>query len=257
MPAFALVEFQQPMNTRTVLSVAIAVFRYSEAIEFLSGRLATRAPTRLAFANANLLNLAYTDLELRPLLERFVILNDGIGVNLASRMLYGSPFPDNLNGTDFCPKFMEDCATPLRIYLLGGRPSIALRAASTIVSRWPRHTVVGTHHGFFAPSEFMHIKEAIARARPDIVFVAMGNGRQERVVEELVPSCVPCACGVGALFDFLAGEAHRAPRILRKAQMEWIYRLCCEPRRLWRRYIVGNPVFLWRVLAQRVWASRD
>lgn len=234
-----------------VFSVAIAVFRFAEAIEFLSDRLASRSPTRIAFANANLLNMAYGDAELSRLLTTFVILNDGAGVNLASRVLYGSPFPENLNGTDFCPAFLDSCPVPLRIYLLGGSASITSRAADVVARRWPRHTVVGAHHGYFSPSEFIPIKKSIAEARPDIVLVAMGNGLQEKVVEALVPSCAPCACAVGAWFDFLAGRVSRAPRLLRAGRMEWIYRLFLEPRRLWRRYLVGNPVFLWRVIRQR------
>lgn len=241
----------QERERRTVFSVAIEVFRCAEAIEFLSGRLASRSPTRLAFANANLLNMAYGDAELNRLLKNFVILNDGAGVNLASRVLYGSPFPENLNGTDFCPAFLETCPVSLRIYLLGGTPSIISRAAEVVARRWPRHTVVGAHHGYFSAAEFVPIKKSIAGACPDIVLVAMGNGLQEKIVEALVPSCAPCACGVGAWFDFLAGKVSRAPRLLRAGRVEWIYRLFLEPRRLWRRYLVGNPVFLWRVIRQR------
>jgi exopolysaccharide biosynthesis WecB/TagA/CpsF family protein len=75
------------------------------------------------------------------------------------------------------------------------------------------------------------------------------------MVDELVPACVPFACGVGALFDFLAGEVRRAPRIVQRAGGEWIYRLALEPGRLWKRYVIGNPLFLWRVLMQRVSAQ--
>lgn len=247
--------YAQGRETRTVFSVAIEVFRCAEAIEFLSGRLASRRPTRLAFANANLLNMAYGDAELSRLLKDFVVLNDGAGVNLASRVLYGSPFPENLNGTDFCPAFLEACPEALRIYLLGGSPAIISRAADVVARRWPRHTIVGAHHGYFSPAEFDSIKQSIADACPDMVLVAMGNGLQEKIVEELVPSCAPCACGVGAWFDFIAGKVSRAPRLLRVGRMEWIYRLFLEPRRLWRRYLVGNPVFMWRVIRQRFGTS--
>ena len=235
-----------------MFSVAIAVFRCAEAIDFLSARLASRSPTRIAFANANLLNMAYGDSDLSRLLNGFVILNDGTGVNLASRVLYGSPFPENLNGTDFCPAFFDRHEIPLRIFLLGGRPDIVERAAGVVAARWPMHVVAGYHHGYFNRRESVGIRERIALSRSDVVLVAMGNGRQERIVDELVPACAPLGLGVGALFDFLAGEVSRAPSPLRKVGAEWLYRLAVEPGRLWRRYLLGNPVFLWRVLLQRL-----
>lgn len=237
---------------RSILSVPILVLPRAHAVDLLTARLAARQPTRLAFANANLLNVVHADPELGGLLRHFMVLNDGAGVNLASRILFGAPFPDNLNGTDFCPRFLDAHPLPLRIYLLGGRPEVVRRAAAAVGTRWPQHRVVGFQHGFFQKEEFAGIREEIALTRPDMILVAMGNGRQERVVNELVPACAPLGLGVGALFDFLAGEVPRAPQAVRTFGAEWLYRLALEPARLWRRYIVGNPAFLWRVILQRV-----
>jgi exopolysaccharide biosynthesis WecB/TagA/CpsF family protein len=238
-------------NTRFIFSVPVAVLQRRQAVEVLQARLLSRTPTRLAFANANLLNMAYASPDFRDLLRNFLVLNDGLGVNIASRVLYGSPFPENLNGTDFCPEFLDACSVPLRIYLLGSRPAVVSRAADAIAARWPRHAVVGSQHGYFSPADFARIKERISLLRPDVVLVAMGNGRQERIVDELVSSCTPIAFGVGALFDFLTGEITRAPAWVQAIGAEWLFRLYLEPRRLWRRYVVGNPLFLWRVVVQR------
>jgi exopolysaccharide biosynthesis WecB/TagA/CpsF family protein len=239
----------------SVLGVSVTPFRRADAVAFLEDSIAKGVPTRVAFANVNLLNIAYKDPGLRALLATFLVLNDGVGVTLASRWLYGARFPDNLNGTDFCPEFLEKCRFPLRIYLLGGRPSTVSEAAGTIAGRWPRHEVVGVHHGYFVESEIPSIRAQIASARADLVFVAMGNGLQERVIGELVPACAACAWGVGAWFDFLTGRIPRAPRLLRRVGAEWAYRLMQEPRRLWKRYVIGNPVFLWRVFRERLGAA--
>jgi len=240
------------MFSRSILSVPILVLNRSHAIELMAARLRARQPTRLAFANANLLNVAHADPELAELLSHFLILNDGTGVNIASRILFGAPFPENLNGTDFCPAFFDHHERPLRIYLLGGRPEVVKRTAGVVAARWPMHVVAGYHHGYFDREEFVRIREGIALSRPDVVLVAMGNGRQERIVDELVPACAPLGLGVGALFDFLAGDVPRAPSLVRKAGAEWLYRLALEPGRLWKRYLLGNPAFLWRVLLQRL-----
>jgi exopolysaccharide biosynthesis WecB/TagA/CpsF family protein len=88
------------------------------------------------------------------------------------------------------------------------------------------------------------------------LLVAMGNGLQERWIERLVPEASLSAWGIGALFDFLAGEFKRAPQWMRYLGIEWVYRLMLEPRRLWRRYILGNPLFVWRVLREIISRSR-
>jgi exopolysaccharide biosynthesis WecB/TagA/CpsF family protein len=111
--------------------------------------------------------------------------------------------------------------------------------------------VAGHHHGFISAGGESAIVDLIREARADVVLVAMGNGLQERWIGRLVPDAACSAYGVGALFDFLSGEAVRAPNWMRRVGMEWIFRLGREPRRLWRRYLLGNLKFLMRVLLAR------
>ena len=179
-----------------------------------------------------------------------MLLNDGSGINLASKLIFRQSFPDNLNGTDFTPYFLDHCATPLRIFLFGARPAVAARAANYFVRRWPQHRIVGYHHGYFSSTEEAQILSTIKAAKPSLVLVAMGNGLQERWVEKLVPDVALSAWGIGALFDFLCGEVHRAPSWMRSLGIEWAYRLLQEPGRMWRRYLIGNPKFVVRVLRE-------
>jgi exopolysaccharide biosynthesis WecB/TagA/CpsF family protein len=209
-----------------------------------------RTPVRLAFVNANLANLAYEDAKLHDLLRHFLLLNDGVGLNIASRLLYGKPFPDNLNGTDFTPYFLDQCLTPLNVFLLGAKPAVVARVAEIFALRWPRHVVVGCQDGFFTEADEDRVIEMIRRSEPHLVLIGMGNGLQERWVERLVPEVTLSAWGVGALFDFLAGEVQRAPLWMRRLNIEWVYRLMLEPKRMWQRYILGNPKFVLRVLSE-------
>jgi exopolysaccharide biosynthesis WecB/TagA/CpsF family protein len=245
------------IESRKIFGLNVAVLTRDAALELLETGICRIIPVRLAFLNANLANKAYEDASLRSTLGTFLLLNDGSGVNLASKFLYGQSFPDNLNGTDFTPYFLDNCRTPLRIFLLGATPAVSVRAAEYFTERWPHHSVVGFQHGYFQKSEEEQVIDKIRAAKPNLVLIAMGNGLQEYWVDRLVPEAAPSAWGIGALFDFLCGEVTRSPVWMRRLGIEWIYRLLQEPRRMWRRYILGNPKFVVRVLRElRMSASR-
>lgn len=239
------------MATCRILGLDIAVLTRDVAAQVLAQRIHERNPVRVAFVNANLANLAYRDAPLRKSLQDFLLLNDGAGLNLARRVLHGGAFPDNLNGTDFTPYFLDRCREPLNVFMLGAAAPVVARAAQVFVERWPHHRLVGRRHGYFTDDD-NRVFEAIRQAAPDLVLVAMGNGLQERVVARLVPEIAPSAWGVGGLFDFLSGNVPRAPSWMRRRGLEWTYRLWQEPRRLGPRYFLGNPAFVVRVLRERI-----
>jgi exopolysaccharide biosynthesis WecB/TagA/CpsF family protein len=235
-------------NRREVFGLNVSVLERKDALALLESRICEKIPMRIAFLNANLANAAYEDVQIRNMLRGFLLLNDGSGINLASKMLYSQTFPDNLNGTDFTPYFLDNCGTPLRIFLLGASPAVAARVADFFTRRWPQHSMVGYQHGFFSKAEEEIVIDRIRAAMPSLVLVAMGNGLQEHWVERLVPEVALSAWGVGGLFDFLSGEASRAPFWMRRHGIEWVFRLWQEPGRMWRRYLLGNPKFVVRVL---------
>ncbi len=245
------------LATRDLGGVGIAVLTREAALAVLGEALAGRAHLKLAFCNPHLVNLAGGDAGLRRALARFLVLPDGIGVDIGSRLLYGAPFPANLNGTDFMPALLDAQAGPLGVALLGGRPGVAERAAARLAADHPRHRFSVLGHGYFAAGAEAELLARLAAAPPDLVLVAFGNPLQERwIAEKLGPQHGTIAAGVGALFDFLAGEVARAPQSWRRLRLEWLYRLWLEPGRLWRRYVVGNPAFLLRMLRQRLRAGR-
>lgn len=233
---------------RVILGVPITVTTSPALIRLLGDGIRTRSPRYLAFANAHTLNLAVEDQEFLQILRRFTVVNDGLGVDLASKRLYGERFQENLNGTDFVPYFLRSLGYPVRVYLLGSREGVAQAAGEALVRCCPNVKVSGTHHGYFSVKETSRVIDAINAARPDVLLVAFGNPLQEKWIARYADVLsVPVCIGVGALFDFLSGRQPRAPRWVRLLRSEWCFRLMVEPRRMWRRYILGNVVFLRRV----------
>ncbi len=228
----------------------------SAAVARIESAVAAHTPLVVAFCNAHSVNLARHDAALVQSLEGALVLNDGIGVDLASRLLYGAPFPENLNGTDFTSRVLADIARPLRIFLIGGRPGVAEQAGDILGARYPRHMIVGVRDGYFATDARDSIFDEVAAAQPDLVLAAMGQPIQELWAAEYVargPGVVMC---IGAYLDFVAGVVPRAPTLVRTLRAEWLFRLAIEPRRLARRYLIGNFVFLAHVIGQRFAGDR-
>jgi len=245
-------------DIRDVGGIGIAVLTRAAALAELSDAMVTGRHVKLAFCNANLVNVAAQDPALLRRLSGFLVLADGIGVDIGGWLLHGAPFPANLNGTDFVPALFATEPRSLRVALIGGRPGVADRAAERLAQQFPRHAFSVISHGYFDASEEPALLARLVAAPPDLLLVAFGNPRQESwIADKLGPQHCAIAAGVGALFDFFAGEVQRAPEWIRQTRLEWVYRLWLEPRRLWRRYVLGNPVFLMRLLRQRLFVGRS
>ncbi|MCX7325654.1 MAG: WecB/TagA/CpsF family glycosyltransferase [Hyphomicrobiales bacterium] len=214
--------------------------------------LAKPGHLKLAFANSHLVNLALDDSTYAGVLRRFLVLPDGIGVDLGALIMHGRTFPANLNGTDFIPALLRATATPLRVGLVGARPGVAERAVIQLCRLAPQHRFVACSHGFFSPEEEPQLLARLEEGRFDLLLVAFGNPKQELwIAEHLDQRHARVAAGVGALFDFMAREVARAPQWLRWLRLEWLFRLAQEPSRLWRRYMFGNLRFVGHLLMQK------
>lgn len=230
-----------------ILGVRVQSGPVDTVIAHIDDRLRSGVETRVAFLNAHLSNQCASDRRMQRDLRDFLILNDGVGLDLARWLLHGAKFAENLNGTDFVTAFLERTTLNLRIFLLGAHPGVVARAAERLERQWPRHRVVGFHHGFLDEGGERAVAAAIAQTGADLVLVGMGNPRQERWVARHVPQVSPCAMAIGAWFDFYSLSMPRAPLWVRSMRAEWVYRLWREPRRLARRYLIGNGVFLARL----------
>lgn len=243
-------------KSRAILDVPILAKTSTQAVELLDREFSAGRTGMVVFANAHTLNTTVTDRRVQSILKRSIVFNDGVGVDIASRLLFGKPFPDNLNGTDFIPHYLRNTAHRYRIYLVGGMPGVAERAAARLAAMAPQHDFVGVCHGFVPREHMDHLIGDIRRSRADIVLVAMGNPQQETwLSERLRETGCRLGFGVGGLFDFMAEVVPRAPQWVRDARLEWIYRMLQQPKRLWRRYLVQMPIFLLRV--GRQWAAGD
>ena len=244
--------------TIEVLGIPVARLEPAAALEEIARIHDHGEPALVAYANAHTLNLACSDPSYAEVLRRAaIVLNDGSGIALAAR-IGGERFPANLNGSDFNPAILGLAAERgWPVYFLGAKPGVAERAAAALRRRYPDLIVAGCRDGYWAPGESAVVAEAIKGSGAAVVMAALGNPLQEKWLDEnLAATGATLGVGVGAFFDFAAGEVARAPAWMNRWGIEWVFRLAQEPKRLWRRYVVGNPVFLARVVRARLGRKR-
>ncbi|KQM93103.1 hypothetical protein ASE70_14630 [Sphingomonas sp. Leaf22] len=238
-------------ETSRIGPVDIAVVTFDEAVAAVDDRIDAADGGSVTFCNAHSVNLARTDRRLVDAYSDSLVLNDGIGVDMARKLLYGAPFPANVNGSDFIPIFFERSRHDLRLFLLGSRPGVAAQAGAIIAERYPRHRVMGVRDGYFEPDEEAALVDEIARSGANLLIIGMGQPRQEIFAAEHAAKIGMASMSVGAFLDFTSGAIPRAPGWLRAARLEWVYRLALEPRRMFDRYVLGNPRFLLGILKDR------
>jgi N-acetylglucosaminyldiphosphoundecaprenol N-acetyl-beta-D-mannosaminyltransferase len=205
--------------------------------------------------NAQVINLTYQYPEfLKALRQADLLYADGASLILAADWL-GGHLPEKLTTTDIWPRLCElALLRGYRFFLLGGEPGLAERAASKAQSEYPGLLLVGAHHGYFDFRDEQLLAK-INAARPDILWVGMGDPRQvlwastwrQQLQVGLVLTC-------GGMFKIVSGELDRLSLHWRQKGFEWVYRLWQEPG-TWRRYLVGLPRFGMRILAQRLWGG--
>ena len=220
-------------------------------------RLVCRRGGVVLNANAHCLNLCHEDEGLRRFFAAAdVVFCDGAGVRLAARML-GGRLPERITYADWLPLLAALAEERgFSLFFLGARPGVAGEAARRLEASHPGLKIAGVRHGYFdhgagSPENGAVVGE-INAARPDVLLVGLGMPLQERwLMENRHALDVGVALTGGAIFDYASGRLRRGPRLLTDNGLEWLARLIVEPRRLWRRYLLGNPLFLVRVLAQR------
>jgi len=227
------------------------------AAELLIHAANTGIKREVFFVNAHCINVAARDPSYAALLQNTELLfADGAGMALAARM-WGTRLRNNVNGTDLFPLVCEYAArtnTPLA--LLGASHGVAQACAENMQNKYPGLNIVRVNHGFLNTDKDIEEIEHLNRSGARILFVAMGVPLQEMWIQKNANRLkIPVILGVGALFDFYSGSICRAPELVRKFRLEWLYRLLMQPQRMFNRYVIGNPIFVLRVLKMSVTRS--
>jgi N-acetylglucosaminyldiphosphoundecaprenol N-acetyl-beta-D-mannosaminyltransferase len=239
-----------------ILGVGVDNYPLVDLLARMDEILQRRQRAVIVYVNAHALNLAYKDSRFQHFLNSAeIVFCDGFGIRLAARLL-GYPAPPRYTSPDWISLLAEGCAQHgYGMYFIGARSGVAEKAAATLCKAYPGLNICGVHHGFFDKSpnsiENAQVVAEINRLAPDILVIGLGMPTQEYWIEENWPELkVNIALPVGAMFDYLSGETQRAPHWMTDHGLEWLGRLVIEPRRLWRRYLVGNPRFISLVLRE-------
>ena len=228
-----------------------------DAENAIDAALNTKVPVSIAFVNADCVNLAASDPAYRETLNCMDwVFTDGIGMKIAGKML-GQPVRENVNGTDLFPRLCAQFSiSGHRVFLLGAKPGVAAKVAQWATATYPGLRIAGTQDGYFRQDDIEQVIATIRQSGADVLFVAMGAPLQENWIRQYAEkSGATVTLGVGGLFDYYSGHMPRAPLWMRHLGLEWVFRLIQEPGRLWKRYLLGNWLFMARVSGDRLLQS--
>lgn len=239
-----------------VLGVGISVIDQKRAREILFDAVRSGRRGYVAVTGVHGVSEAQRDPELMRILNRALLCTpDGMPMVWMGR-LQGHGSIARVYGPDLMLNICEhSVAAGVTHFLYGGAPGVADQLAHTLGARFPGLKIVGTYSPPFRPlqpDELRELQREVARAQPDFFWVGLSTPKQERFMAEYIDSLpeAKILVGVGAAFDLLTGRVRQAPRWVQRAGLEWLFRFTQEPRRLARRYIVNNPLFIARAAAQ-------
>jgi N-acetylglucosaminyldiphosphoundecaprenol N-acetyl-beta-D-mannosaminyltransferase len=248
------------MKSVEMFGLSMSGFTLAEAAETFS-EIARKTETRLIFtANAEHIGLMNSNEEFRSAcIGADFIVSDGMSLVWFSRLL-GQGLPERVTGSDLLPELCRIAEKKgLKVFFLGGMPEVTPKAVESLIRRYPSLKVAGMATPWIDLNDrqetHREVIESINSSQSDIVFIGFGAPKQEIWASRnrtLLRTGI--VLGVGGTFDFLAGKTVRAPLWMQKAGFEWLWRLVHEPKRLWRRYLIGNLRFL--TIAWKEWQKQ-
>lgn len=232
-----------------IMDVPIDVITMEQAVSKVMDFLIEKKCHTVYTPNPEIIMAAQEDPELMNALHRAsLIVPDGIGVVLASRLLKGPSLPERVAGYDLVQNLLKNLAnTGHSVYFLGGAPGVTKEASVLMKRKYRGLKVIGTDHGYFKPEDEHEVIKRIQDANPDFLLVGLGAPKQEKWMEKNRNMLTAKVCiGVGGSFDVMAGKVKRAPALFQKLGLEWFYRLITQPTRAKR--MLQLPIFAWNVL---------
>ncbi len=247
------------MNAKDIFILGTKLSRYSreELLQFIKEAVLSKRKVTILSGNVYSYNLAYKNIWFQRYFNQADIVRlDGSGVRLGAKIL-GYDTPERMTWADFAwdlAAYLQ--ANQISIYFLGGKPGVAEKAAQNLLEKFPGLIHLGSEHGYFdkqtESSQNINIIQTINQKKPDVLVVGLGMPVQEKwLIENRNSLEVAVVMTGGAVFDYISGELKRGPKWMTDHGLEWLARMLIEPKRLWKRYIIGNPKFIYRVLLQR------
>lgn len=237
----------------SMLGADIDVLNVSETIELVEQYIIQKEPLHLVGVNADKINEMRENERLRSIVNGCGVINaDGASVVMASKFLK-KPLPERVAGIDLMQDLIQLSEQKgYKVFLLGAKQEVVEKTAQTLQDKHPELILTGIHNGYFSEKEWPEISDILRAAEPDFVFVGITSPMKEYLVEYLQKEGHRCVfMGVGGSFDVISGNIPRAPLWMQKSNLEWLFRVIQEPRRLFKRYFVGNWKFIMAVLREK------
>jgi N-acetylglucosaminyldiphosphoundecaprenol N-acetyl-beta-D-mannosaminyltransferase len=245
-----------------VLGVLVDAIDYDAAVQKVMAAARNRRPLALTALAVHGVMSGVADRSLSARLNDFdVVTPDGQPVRWALNLLHSAGLAERVYGPTLTLRVLQACAEEgLSVYLYGSTEQTLARLLPRLQERFPALHIVGAEASKFRPVHPGEAEEIAGRIRDSgarLVLVGLGCPRQEDFAFAMRPRLNLPLMAVGAAFDYHAGELRLPPEWMQRAGLEWLWRLCLEPRRLWRRYLILNPAYLGRLAAQktRLWRA--
>jgi len=235
-----------PIKTFNLLGIQLHNVSYSEILNTIQRTIQNQSQIIISYANLNSINLSYTNEGIKNLFPKFDIVHpDGFGVYLGLKILFGKESPANrMNGSDLYESLIQYGREHDYNFFFFGDEDITL---NLIKSNWPELNVVGTQNGFNFDDSSLITK--INQSNADILIVGLGTPKQEKwIVQNRKSINSKAIIAVGDGIKVFSGTKRRGPKIIQQLGFEWAIRLFFEPNRLWKRYFIGIPLFIFRVI---------
>lgn len=241
------------MKSFTMMGVRIDPLTMAETVAATEQFVLDKKPLHLMGVNADKLNQCATDEAIKKIVNESEIINaDGASVVLAARYL-GYSVPERVAGIDLMQELLRLANEKgYSVYFFGAKEEVLSDMLANFKKDYPNLRVVGHRNGYFSAEEEEAIQEDIREKNPDFVFVGITSPKKEYLIQKFMDNGVNSVfMGVGGSFDVLSGHIKRAPMWMQKANLEWLFRVANEPKRLFKRYFVGNATFIKRVVHEK------